>query len=89
MYQLYFSYEVFLVNETKYELYKYRGQGYGSEEACLALRSFFEAKSIPLERDGVAAVGKFIIIILAITHLLKELFQVTQVRISFEIMRVM
>ena len=48
--------------------------GFGSHEGCEAVRNL-----IKMEQSMAAFVGKVFIIVLAVLHLLKELFQVTQV----------
>ena len=55
-------------------LYKYRDYGYGTYEACEELRI-----ATGLQRWNVALMGKIVILCLSVVHLLKELFQVTQV----------
>ncbi len=48
--------------------------GFGSEEACLEIREI-----VDIQRRNLATLGKIIILVLAVFHLLKEGFQITQV----------
>ena len=52
----------------------HKNKGYGTDEACAEIRD-----AIHLERRSLAMVGKVVILLLAAVHILKELFQFTQV----------
>jgi len=77
--------EAVLANHREYN-------GFGSEAACkvrevltkiaLRLAPFLEAvlSVVDARRRDLAVLGQVVIIALAVVHLMKELFQVTQVR---------
>lgn len=61
-------------------LFQHKGDGYGSAAACEDVRQVVE-----LQRRNLAVIGKAVILTLAAVHLLKELFQLTQVSLSPEL----
>eukprot|EP00094_Tigriopus_californicus_P006606 TCALIF_06362-PA protein Name:"Similar to trpa-1 Transient receptor potential cation channel subfamily A member 1 homolog (Caenorhabditis elegans)" AED:0.12 eAED:0.12 QI:8/0.6/0.31/0.93/1/1/16/267/1355 len=52
--------------------------GFGSEAACIALRD-----EVKIERRSLALVGKIVILALAAFHILKEMFQLAQARLTY------